>query len=179
MRILKTKSGLTLAEMVVSLGVLMLIVVGMSSLLVDSSKSTDRTQMQSKVDTEVALAEEKIFNLLIEARRITIDANGNGITYHFPAKNEDGSYKFSHKAVDSVAHRIYLTNGSLYSSDDPDNPILTNIPSRDPETGSTIRIFSAGVNGKEVVVRLVSTQAANPTCSFTSAITTRIRPRNI
>jgi hypothetical protein len=100
------------------------------------------------------------------------------LTYKYPATNGDGTYTASKTATESSNRQLYLSNGSLYASDDPNRPILTDIPSTDPETGLPITIFSAGINSREVIVRLVTRKTLAGNQTIHSAITSRVRLRN-
>ena len=172
------RSGMTLIELIVSLGILTLAVFGMTAVLVQTSSSSDRTQARSDLDSSVALAAERVEHYLIEARSITIDTNGLGLTYKYPTKNTDGTYTSSANAVETTSRRLYVADGVLCSSDEPDRPILADIPVTDPETAQPIRVFSAGINDREIEVRLVSHRTIRDN-TFYSAVTARIQPRNM
>jgi len=178
-KILRGRAGLTLMEIAVSLGIVVLAVFGMTGILVHSGRSSDRTQAQSGLDSDVALAGERVQGYLMEARSVTIDGDGLGLTYKYPTKNPDGTYTSDPTAVESTSRRLYVSNGVLYSSDEPDRPILTDVPDVDPETSTAMRVFSVGLNIREVQVRLVSERTIAGGSRLHSAITTRIGPRNI
>ena len=177
--LLRGRAGMTLIEITVSLAIIILAVFGMTGILVHSGRSSARTQGQSDLDSGVALAAERVQGYLIEARSITIDTDGLGLTYKYPTKNPDGTYTSSPAAVEATSRRLDVSNGVLSSSDEPDRPILTDIPDVDPETGTATRIFSVGLSGREVQVRLVSQKTVTGGCTQHSAITSRIRPRNM
>jgi len=171
---------MTLVEVVVSLAIVVLVVFGMTSVMVHSSRASDRTTSQSDIDSGVAIATERVEGRLIEARSVTIDDNGLGLTYKYPAKNLDGTYSSNPKSLESTSRRLYVSDDNkLYCSDEPDRPILTDIPDIDPETQSAMRVFQVGINSREVQVRLVSQRTLAGGCQPYSAITIRVRPRNM
>ena len=178
-RIVRGNAGLTLVEVMVSLGIVFMVVFGTSAILETASRSTDRTQSRSELETNVALAAEKVNACLMEARSITIDSNGLGLTYKYPPKDIDGTYTSSASAVESTSRRLYESGGDLYCSDDPDHPILSDIPTNDPDTGSPLRIFTIGLNSREIQVRLVSRRTVTGYQTVCSSMTTRVRPRNV
>ena len=53
-----------------------IVMLGSVALLMGSTRNTDKSQTQNKVNNDVALAVERLDALLAEARSITIDANG-------------------------------------------------------------------------------------------------------
>jgi len=165
-------------ETLVTIGITSLILFGMTALMMDSTTSSDRTQTQSNTDTDVAIALEKVSALLLESRSITIDSDGCGITYRYPAES-GGSYTPSAKALEAGSHRLYVSNGGLVCSDDVDEVILDGIPSTDPDTGSALRIFNVGANAKEIVIRLASSRTTGRGRTVHSAVTARLRPRNM
>jgi type II secretory pathway pseudopilin PulG len=166
-------------ELVISMGIISLLMLGTMSLFIGSTQSSDKTQVRNSVDTDVALAVERVTGYLMEARSITIDTNGLGITYRRPATNTDGTYTSSFTSLESTSHRLYVTNGVLYSSEAVNRPILRDVPTNDPETGTALRIFGAGLNGKEIVLRLACSRTASRNQTIYSAVTTRLRPRNM
>jgi type II secretory pathway pseudopilin PulG len=172
------RPGMTLAEVVTTIGVMSLVVAGATSMLVHSSRASDKTQTQNEVDADVALAAEKVTTCLIEARTYTIDANGLGISYYYPALNIDGTYTSSAKATDPTLHRLYVTNGKLYCSDSTSRPVLANIPTNDPETGTALQVFTNGIDSKFIVIRLAASKVTANNVTVYSALTIRVWPRN-
>ena len=181
-RILRGRTGLTLVEMAVSLSIVVLAVFGMTSILVHSSRSSDRTTSQSGIDSGVAMAGERVAGYLMEARVVTIDTNGMGLTYKYPAPDPGTGgevYSSDPKAAETGNRRLYVSNGELLCSDEPDRPILTDIPDTDPETHAALRVFSAGLNSHEIVVRLASEKTSSREHTQYSAETIRVQPRNM
>jgi type II secretory pathway pseudopilin PulG len=173
------RKGITLMEMLISLGITSMLMLGILSLFIGSSRSSDKIQVQNSVDTDVALAVESITGYLIEGRSIVIDANGLGVTYRRPATNADGTYTSSFTSLEANSHRLYVTNGVLYSSEAVNRPVLRDVPTNDPETGAALRVFSAGVNGKEIVLRLACSRKTSQNQTVNSVVTTHLRPRNM
>ena len=173
------RKGFSVVEMVISLGIISLLILGIMSLFVGSSRSSDKTQVQNSVDTDVALAVERATGYLLEARSITVDSDGLGITYRRPATNTDGTYTSSFTSLEPTSHRLYVTGGTLYTSEAVDRPILRDVPTTDPETGTALRVFGAGLNGKEIVLRLACSRTTSRRQTKYSVVTTRLRPRNM
>lgn len=176
---LRQRSGMSLAELLTVMGIMSLIVTGTTSMLIHSSRSSDRTQTQNEVDNDVALAAEQVTQSLLEARTITIDADGMGITYYYPELSEDGTqYTSNATATDAVSHRLFVSNGRLCSSDSI-RPILTNIPPKDPETNATLTVFTSGVSNRFIIIRLAMSKTTTSNSTVFSALTIRLRPRNL
>ena len=175
----RRRAGVTLVEMVASVGILSLVVFGMTALMMNASRSSDRTMIQNEVDSDVALAVEKVHAALVEARSVAIGVDHTGLSYKKPPTNEDGTYSSSPAAVEDTTRSFYVSSGHLYCSDDSNKPVLENVPYTDPETGSPLVIFTTGVNGKELIVRLVSSRTTGSNETVYSAVTTRVRPRNM
>ena len=169
---LRNKSGFTLVEIMVAMTIMVMVTLGMCALFVDSSRSSGRTQTRADVDNAVAIATEKVNDALMEARTVSIAANGRSITFYRPVlDNATGHYTSSAKTTEATARSLYATGTNLYSSDSA-KPILKNIPT----TGA---IFSYGINNKEIVVQLQSSQAAGGNQTASSTVTIRIQPRNM
>lgn len=173
------REGLSLVELLVAVGLLSLVAFGTSTLIISSNRASSSIQDQSTVDSGVALAAERVVGYLKEARSISIDSNGMGVTYQNPAKKTDGSYTLDYQGMEATSHRIYVSQGSLWQSDASSRPILKSIPGTDPATGTTLRVFSYGLNSKQLAIRLVSQKSNSVRGPRYSAITIRIRPRNI
>ncbi len=164
-------------EMTITLIILMIAIIGMNTMLVNASWSSERTKTQGEQDTDVAIAMEKINKWLIEARDFDISTDGSQITFYYPVK--DGSfYDPSNTGTDGVARTIYVSDGKLYSSEDS-GAILENIPANDPDTGQPLEVFEEGVNSREIVVTLATTSTHRSGDNLPSTLTDRIRPRNL
>jgi len=178
--LIRNRYGITLVELMVSMGIMSLVIFGAAGLFVNSSQSSARTQTQSNIDSDVAIAAEKLNNLLMETRSVTIDSNGLGLTYQLPPTNSDGTYTSSAKALETTFRRIYVSGTDLVTSAAPEVPILHNIPAVDPDTNTTLRIFQSGVGEKEIIVHLVSGRRATAGAHVIYAVlTTRINCRNM
>ena len=178
--LLRNRDGITLVELMVTMGIMSLVIFGGAGILVNSSRSSAQIQTQSNIDSDVALAAEKLNHLLMETRSVTIDSNGLGLTYKLPPTNSDGAYISSAKELESTVRRIYLSGADLVTSVEPGRPILQDIPTIDPDTKTTLRIFQSGVGGKEIIIRLVSGKQATAGAHLSySILTTRINCRNI
>jgi prepilin-type N-terminal cleavage/methylation domain-containing protein len=182
---LKHRSGFTLVELMVALSISCLVVLGTAELLIDSTRASDKMQTQGTADQNVALAVEKIKGLIGEARTVTIDVDGCGLTYRCPAKNSDGSYVSSEISTEPNDHRIYLQNGTLYSSDPTASPanatsvILKNVPTIDPDTKTALRIFQNGPIAGQFIIRLASSPLTSRNNAMPSTITTVVQARNM
>lgn len=174
----RNQSGLSLAEVIVVMGVMSLVVAGATSMLTNCSRTSTKTQTQNQLDSSVAVATEEVIQHLMEARTFVIDNDSMGITYCYPTQNTDGTYTSSAKATDPASHRLYVSSGKLYCSDSPSKPILTDVPTNDPDTGAPMQIFSNGAIGKSIVVRLAASRITANNVAVYSAITVRVRPRN-
>ena len=171
--------GFTFVEIMLAVSLISIIMLGSVALIMGSTRNTDKSQTQNRVNTNVALAVEKVSELLNEARSITIDPDGLGITYYYPAGTGAPIYTASSTALDTVAHRLYVINGQLLCSDDVKVPILLNVPTNDPVLGGNLVMFSSGVNSNEIVLRMASTETTGLDVTLFSAVTAHIRPRNL
>ncbi|MFQ3549495.1 MAG: hypothetical protein SNJ70_07055 [Armatimonadota bacterium] len=172
---LATKKGFSLAEMITAFGISTIVLFSTASLMLNSSRTSDRTQVQSKVDNDVAIAVEKIQKLLLEAKDFEIENNGTKITFHYPQKI-NGNYQPN--TTDATTHSITLSGSDLIYSGTPDKPILSGIPETDPDTNSTPEIFSHGTHSKEIVIKLFANETTASNKNVYSKVITRVRPRN-
>jgi len=178
MKRITDKSGVTLIELLVAMGLMSILLLVCAELSIDSVRMSDRIQTQAQADSDVALAVERIRGMLNEARSWTLDSNGLGITYYLPPKNTDGTFTTSSSALEASSRRIYVSNGSIMCSDRT-FPILNNVPVKDPLTGTTLIVFQKGLNSKQIKMRLVVQRNNLRGQVITSSITTVIQPRNL
>jgi len=138
-RFLNSRAGITITEAIVATGILSLLMAGGAALLVGASSYGLRGFEQSIAESDINLAMQKISKSLRISMEISIDQDGNGITYYWPIKDNNGNYIIPLMA--DGGHRFYLSGTRLLSSD-YSRPVLEDVVTTDPLTGSSYRLFS-------------------------------------
>lgn len=155
-------SGFTLPEMVMGVAILA-IVVGLSTVaLVTTLNAWGRGQTRINAEVEASQALRKIRDNLKEAMSVTVDANGQGISFQLPRKDLAGEY-VTPPVWDGVSRRIVLESGGrvVLTAGGTSTTILTDVTTTDYRgEGSPVsyRLFTAGSGTvtRSVTVQLVT-----------------------
>lgn len=147
----KLRRGFTLVEALVSSVVTVMTLGTAASVYIASMGSWYQgtgkitAEMQSRQAMKLICAE------LAESMDVVIDADGMGITFHKPGKDDNGDFRTDvngQPESDGINRRIYLNQGKIKYSDGVGNRVLaTNVITTDPlSTGGTApyKIFVAG-----------------------------------
>ncbi|MCC6445007.1 MAG: hypothetical protein IT210_16315 [Armatimonadetes bacterium] len=165
MKRIRSRAGVTLAEALVTVGVMSLLTISGMTLLVSASSHGIKGFEQTAADSDMNLAMQKVAMALRQSMGVAVDGNGLGITYYLPLRDVDGNYLLPLAA--DAGHRLYLSNGDLIGTD-WGRPVLKDVPTADPETGSTYRIFTLenAVAGVQVVaVKLTVRRNLGSSCA--------------
>lgn len=163
----RSRSGFTLIEMVfVSAISLSVFLVGMTAFLLGlSSWYNGEVHIETQDNSEQAV--RTIALTLREAMAVTVDANGQGLSFRLPST--DGSGTFLNPPVwDGINRRIALigTNVVIQADNQPDRTVASNVITTDPNSpgGATAyKLFTpgAGTVTRSLTVLLV-TQGTRP-----------------
>ena len=164
--------GFTIAETVVGAGLTTLALFGALTTLLYGMSSWYRGQGKISAESSSQVAIRQASRELREAMSVTVDNNGQGLTYRKPAVDSNGTYTMP-IAWDGVTRRIELSGSTLQlNTNGALRPIAQNIITTDPQStngASAYTIFSPG-NGSitrsitmMVVIQNNSYQAENIT----------------
>ncbi|MBS1705888.1 MAG: hypothetical protein JST40_08440 [Armatimonadetes bacterium] len=141
----RLRRGATMVEVVTGAG-LTTIVLGTSlSILIAGNASWARGSGQISADSSAQTAIRILSSTLREAMTVTVDENGQGLTYRLPEVDEDGNYVVP-AVWDGVTHRVYYDDGFLYEQTGDDlRTIAREVILTDPARGNArYRIFTPG-----------------------------------
>jgi len=159
------RSGATLIEAMISAVVTVMVVGTATGVWLAGAKSWYRGAGKIDSETQSRKAVKLVTNELAEAMQVTVDADGYGITFQKPAKDNTGSYKtdiMGQPISDGFDRRIWLDGTKLkYLSPQGTRILAKTVIKTDPfsSNGSqTYKVFTAG-NGsicRQVTVMVVS-----------------------
>jgi type II secretory pathway pseudopilin PulG len=139
--------GITLMELVVGIGITALLVAATGSLLLGSTRIWARRSTQAQTDTDVALAMQRITRDLSQAMAFSIEDCGRSIYFVLPARAAgEATFQIPVQAErdewGDIRTRWYRLCGSALYSSERDDPLITDMPEIDPETGEPYFVFS-------------------------------------
>ena len=143
------------------------------SLVVASVNAYSRDYSRGSMETDIGQAFRRIDDGLREAYSVTVDEDGQGLTYYYPVKYTGSDGKLHYKipmASDGVARRFYKSESHLVSSSNT-RPLVKNLT-----TGSA-RLFTLQSSGKAVLITLSVTSSTGKEI-FTNAKSYVVRLRN-
>lgn len=153
--------GASLTEVLIGVAVSALIVFGGLSALVATAGGWSRGQAKIDAELEAVQAMRLIRDTLREAMLVSVDADGRGITYRLPLKDDDGNY-IQPAQWDGVVRRFEVrADGKLYSiNGGVETVIVRGVSVVDPRNGNeaTYSPFTAGPGGitRQVTVQIVT-----------------------
>ena len=160
-----TRNGQTLVEMVLALSLTLIVcTVGLSTFLIGMG-SWSRGQSRIDVEAPAQLAIRTISVTLRCAMSVTVDSNGQGLSYRMPAADGTGTF-VSPATWDGINRRIELDTSDLVIKADnaANRTICQNVITTDPlsSSASAYKIFtpSAGSITRSLTAMVVSEQAA-------------------
>ena len=137
------RRGLTLAELMATLGTLLMALVGAFMVMLTGMKSFQRTQADVSVSQPNAQAMRRIADTLRGAMSVTISNSGRTITYLLPRVSASADSATGEREVvypfvsDGVVRSFSVdTAGRLVSQPDG-RTLVRNISSTDPQQGSS------------------------------------------
>lgn len=171
---LRSQHGFTVIETVISISIFTLLAMGGVSMMVAAAASWNREIAQSGVNTDTSRGLKIIARELRPALTVSIDANGQGITYRLPRRDTLGHIIVPVSAENTV-YRIYRSqDGSSLLRTGRTRPLVTGLPDQE-DSGP---IFRLQPSGKAVCVALTSS-VEGPSCDYTSTKTEVVRLRNV
>ncbi len=158
MRAARKIRGTGLLEVVFALSIGSLVVFGGTLALVTTYTSWYRGQERITAEIEVQQAIKHIRTNVREAMRLWVDADGRGITFQLPARDEDGNY-ISPVSWDGVVRRYHVgVDGVLrYSEDGVEQELLRDVVLHLNDNG-TLRPYVPFIPGPGISPRWVTVQ---------------------
>lgn len=183
-RRMNRRRGLTLLEVMTAatIGTVVL----MSSLMIFVAGMASWYKGEAKIQAESSsmIAVRHISSILRESMAVSVDGNGQGLTYRLPVKNGDGTF-VTPAVWDGVTRRISLTDGVLTHQEGTETDVLVkNVITTDPNsnggTGPYV-IFTpgAGSNTRQVTIMIVTEHNGYKTNKVKSRARETIYLRNI
>lgn len=140
---INTQRALTLVELLVASGIMVILLMALMPLISASSRSWQRNSTDVDLTTDLALAMRRITNELRRAKAVTVDTSGTRIEYTLP-NNARGVFGLSFQTL-----KWHPAEGSVHTID-----LLQGVQNIDPLTGTTYPLFQLDANGRTVTVRL-------------------------
>ena len=163
------RGGQTLIEMVLALSLTTLVfTVGISTFMFGMA-SWFRGQSRIGVEVTSQQAVRKIATTLRTAMSVTVDSNGQGMSYRLPAMDGTGTF-LSPATWDGVNRRIELDGSSIYIKGDnlPNQDICDNVITTDPNSSGGTQAYKifvpgAGTITRSLTVMVVAQQSSDST----------------
>ncbi|MEI6914155.1 MAG: type II secretion system protein [Armatimonadota bacterium] len=172
-RMVTARSGFTLVETLTAMSIFTMLTFGGLSLVVASVNAYSRDFSRVSMETDIGQAFRRLDDGLREACAVTVDANGQGLTYYYPVKYTGADGKLHYRlpiTSDGVARRLYKSENRLVWTDNS-RPLAKNLT-----TGSA-RLFTLQSSGKAVLITLSVTSTTGKE-TFTNAKSYVVRLRN-
>jgi prepilin-type N-terminal cleavage/methylation domain-containing protein len=139
---MKTRSGFTLVEVMISLSILSLVLFAAASLTVTAGRSFDLTSAQLSACQSASIAVENMNQDLREAKQVTITSATEMVVY-YPQLAADGTY--IHNALDTVDTVTYYRGWSDGTADPAGDSLLR------LRAGGTAQVMCSGVTTVQFV----------------------------
>jgi hypothetical protein len=176
------RRGVTLLETVSAAGLSTLALFGATMLFISGSMSWIRGGGRIDAESTTNRAVREVSRELREAMAVTVDANGQGLTYRLPVKDGNGSYT-NPITWDGVTRRIELQGTKLVITGGVPHTICTGIILTDPQASVSTPyvIFTPGSGSitRFLTVMLASSRNADYNKMTTSRSRETIYLRNI
>jgi len=153
----RLQCGSTLAEVIIAAGVNVMALAGVVLIIVAGMSSWMRGESRIEAESGAQDAMRTISQELKEAMSITVDANGQGLSYQLPSKDSGGNY-VAPVTSDGVARRLQLTGTSIVKvSGTQQRTLATGVATIDPLTNQAYQIFTPGAGSltRQVTVQIV------------------------
>lgn len=138
--------GYSLVETLMAVSITSVVLFTATSVFLYASYDWIQNSVSVKADADSSLAVQVIDRQLRQAMVVTVDTNGNGVTYELPMQNPDGSYAVP-LVWDGITRRIALqgTNLVMSGSDGSSETLAFNVYPYDPlaPPQTTYQIFTA------------------------------------
>jgi hypothetical protein len=151
-------------EVLVASGVSSFVLLGTLSVFVSGVSSWTRGNRRIDVETQSQTAVRKVADELREAVQVTVDADGNGITYFRPRLDGNGNFQINVRGLpvsDGVARRFFVLNGQLmHDSGAGPRTLCQNVILTDPLSPNGTVAYRPFVSGGGMVVRQLTVTIA-------------------
>lgn len=179
-----TRRGTTLVETTIATGLSTLAILGATLLFTSGSMIWMRGYGRIDAEATTHRAVREVARELREAMKVTVDANGLGLTYRLPLKDNSGNFTMP-VTWDNVTRRIELQGTSLViTGGQAPHTISKGIILTDPQSpggAGAYKIFTAGAGSttRSLTVMLVSSRTADYNKMATARSRETIYLRNI
>ena len=180
----RLRQGTTLVETLTAATMTVLCLTAAVAVMLSGLRSWARGEGHIMAETDSQKAVRIISQKLREAWQVTIDANGQGLTYILPQKDVDGNY-VTPPVADGVTRRIELdgTTLNIVTNGVPRTlckGIILTDPLSSGGTGS-YRIFTspAGATTRQITIEIVTQRNAFRSANVTSRTRETIFLRNV
>ncbi len=173
--------GTTLMEVIISAGIGTLVMTASMSIFFFGMNSWYRGQGRIEAEGSANQAIRAMTAELREALSLTIDSDGQGVTYQLPTKNTDGSYVVP-MTSDGVSRRIALVSGNvLLTVGTSSRTMVRNVITTDPTSNAAYTVFStsSSVIVRQLNILLVTRRATVKTETYTNRTRETIYLRNV
>ncbi|MBS1715982.1 MAG: hypothetical protein JST30_16770 [Armatimonadetes bacterium] len=161
------RTGATLVEAMISAVVTVLVVGTATGVWLAGAKSWYRGAGKIDSETQSRKAVKLVTNELAEAMMVTVDADGYGITFQKPAKDNTGFYKtdiLGQPVSDGFDRRIWLDGTKLkYLSPQGTRVLSTVVIKTDPLSSGGSQTYKVFTPGNGSICRQVTVMVATRT----------------
>lgn len=154
--------GATIIEVVTAAGIGVLAIGASIAVFTEGMSSWTRGQLRVEAETQSRQLARVISDRVREAMEVTIDADGQGLTFRTPTRDVNGIYTIPLQ-WDGVVRRVYHQNGTVFLQEGASiRPIGRHVILTDPgQTGSpAYQIFTPEGPGfvRRLAVKIVTRQ---------------------
>jgi type II secretory pathway pseudopilin PulG len=178
----RTQQGTTMIETLIASGIAMTVILMSMAIFLLGATTWYRGQARLDANNYSQRAVRQVSQRLREAMQVSVDANGQGLTYQLDTKDSSGSYTIP-LTPDGITHRIELNGTNLVMKENGAivKTLCTNVTTNDPLSNAAYKIFTpgAGANIRSVVVEVVASQNQYKQETVTSRSREQIYLRNI
>jgi type II secretory pathway pseudopilin PulG len=140
---IKNRRGITLVELLVATGVMLILLLALMPVLSTSARAWHRNSQDTMLMMDATLAIRRITSELRRARSVTVSGSNTYVSYVLP-NGANGSFGLSYNTL-----KWHPAEGTADTVD-----LLTGVSNTDPETGNPYPLFERGANGRTITIRL-------------------------
>lgn len=161
------KSGMTLLEALVASSITVTVLGTATAVWLAGARSW--TRGTGRIDAEVTSrkAVRSISDEIMAAMDVTVDADGQGVTFHVPSKDNNGDYVMDvmgQPVSDGINRRIYLSGTNIVYNDGVGiRTMAKNVITTDPLSTNGTQPYKIFVPGQGAIIRQVTVMVATKT----------------
>lgn len=180
----RTRRGVSLMEVLLASTLTVTVLAVAIGVFLSGMLSWMRGQGRIDAESGSQRAVRAISQTLREAMVVTVDSDGNGLTYRLPLSDSNGNYNVP-MTWDGVTRRIFLSGGKIkVTGTGPERILCSGVISTDPLTsGGTgaYKVFTSGAGSitRSLNVMVVSQRTTDYNKTATSRSRETIYLRNI